>query len=237
VSTESVRSVSFASNQKEDALSWRCKVSSLGTSSGVTGDKNIHVVIFSGKQEEWENWKEKFFIKAAIGGYEGILNGDDSISPTHKADDNSKIRLTEDQQLIVDLNKKGFGDLVLSIDCTTPNVKVVFGIVKGSKENENPGGNLRMAYLCLKSKYEPSTTPQAMKLTQESNLKTLQPDQAPDISSNKLDALKVKMGELDHEVSNKSLILHVLNNLNDQYVMEHKILEHRMQILKKIKRN
>jgi hypothetical protein len=108
-------------------------VSSLGTSSGVTGDKSIRVIIFSGKREEWENWKEKFFVTAAIGGHEAILNGDDSVPPTNKADDNSKITLTADQQLIFDSNRKGFGDLVLSIDCTTPNGKVAFAIVKGSK--------------------------------------------------------------------------------------------------------
>jgi hypothetical protein len=62
-------------------------------------------------------------------------------------------------------------------------------------------GVSRTAYLHLKSKYEPSTTPQLMILTRDFHLKTLQHNQDPDIYITELEALKVKMGELDHEVS------------------------------------
>jgi hypothetical protein len=105
-------------------------VSSLG--SGGTGETSIRVVIFSGKKEDWETWKEKFMVRASIRGYEAVLTGDDEVPET--IDDNGdKKTLSADDQLIAEANKKGYGDLILLIDCTTSSGKVAFAIVKGSK--------------------------------------------------------------------------------------------------------
>ena len=207
----------------------------IGTTSSAgknTGDTSIRVVIFSGKREDWESWKEKFMVKAVIGGYEDVLNGDIEVPKTHGTDGVKLTNLTADQEAAATANKKGFGDLILSIDCSQSAGKVAFAMVKGTKNKEKPSGDLRAAYLRLKSKYEPSTTPQLMQLTREFHSKTLQGNQDPDIFITDLEAIKVKMEELDHNISDKALILHVLNNLNPNYEMEIKMLEHRMQLLK-----
>jgi gag-polypeptide of LTR copia-type len=207
-------------------------VSSIGTSSG-TGDTSIHVVVFSGKKEDWETWKEKFMVKASMRGYEEILLGEVGIPKTHK-EDGTKVTLSSDDQAIANANKKCFGDLVLSIDCTTAAGKVAFAMIKATKTKTNPSGDLRAAYLRLKSKYEPSTTPQLMKLTKEFHSKSLQTNQDPDQFITDLEALKVKMEELDHVITDKSMIIHILNNLDTNYEMEVKMLEHEMQRLKEI---
>jgi hypothetical protein len=178
---------------------------SSGTSAGET---SIRVVIFSGKRDDWESWKEKFAVKAAVRGYEDILEGTVQVPETHNPDGTKKT-LTADQTAIVEANKKGFGDLILSIDCTTAAGKVAFAMVKGSKTKENPQGNLRSAFTRLKTKYEPSTTPQLMQLTRDFHSKILGKNNDPDIFITDLEALKVKMGELGHEVTDKTLILHV----------------------------
>jgi hypothetical protein len=54
--------------------------SSRGTNAG---DTSIRVIVFSGKRDDWESWKEKFTVKAAIRGYEGVLLGDDPVPKTH----------------------------------------------------------------------------------------------------------------------------------------------------------
>jgi hypothetical protein len=77
------------------------------------------------------------------------------------------VTLSSDDQAIANANKKGFGDLVLSIDCTTAAGKVAFAMIKATKTKTNPRSDLQAAYLRLKSIYEPSTTPQLMKLTKE----------------------------------------------------------------------
>jgi hypothetical protein len=116
--------------------------------TGGTGDTSIRVVIFSGKKDDWETWIEKFMVKASFRGYEGVLMGDDPVPETHGAD-GTKATLTEAQELLVTQNKKGFGDLIHSIDCTTPAGKVAFAMVKGTKTTTNPGGHLRNSYLRL----------------------------------------------------------------------------------------
>jgi gag-polypeptide of LTR copia-type len=196
-----------------------------------TGDTSIRVIVFSGKRDDWESWKVKFTVKAAIRGYEGVLLGEDPVPKTHDVTGTKKT-LTADEQVIATANKTGYGDLILSIDCSTAAGKVAFAAVKGAKTKEVPGGDLRAAYLRLKTKYEPSTTPQLMQLTREFHSKSLQSGHDPDVYITNLEAIKVQMAELDHEINEKSLILHILNNLNDDYEMEVKMLEHRMQRLK-----
>jgi hypothetical protein len=105
-------------------------------------------------------------------------------------------------------------------------------MVKASKTIENPAGNVRTAYQRLKEKYEPSTTPQLMQFTKDFHTKVLLRNQDPDLFITDLEALKVKMSDLGHIITDQSLILHVLNNLDENYEMEVKMLEHRIQMLK-----
>jgi hypothetical protein len=136
------------------------------------GDVNVRVIPFSGKKDEWENWKEKFMVKAAINKYDGIINGDDEVPETHDKDGKKKT-LKPEEQTIADLNKKGFGDLMLSIDYTTPEGKIAFNTVKGTKTKENPIGNLRIAMQRLGKKYQPNTSTQLVQLTREFHQKKL----------------------------------------------------------------
>ena len=201
------------------------------TTGAGSGDTSIRVVVFSGKREDWENWREKFMVKASLRGYEGILLGDDKVPETHDKDGKKKT-LKPEEQVIIEANKKGFGDLVLSIDCSTSAGKVAFSMVKGTKTTENPSGNLHAAFIRLKAKFEPNTTPQLVQLTREFHSKKLGRNQDPDIFITNLEALKVKMAELGHNLPDKSLILHVLNSLPEQYELEVKMLEHKMELLK-----
>jgi hypothetical protein len=78
--------------------------------------------------------------------------------------------------------------------------------ITGMKTN-NPGGLFRSAYQWLKQKYELNTKPQQMQLTREFHSKTMKPYQEPDVFITDLEALKDKMADLKHEVSDKALIL------------------------------
>ena len=199
------------------------------------GETSIRVVIFSGKKDDWDSWKEKFSVRASIKGYDEILSGDEKVPATHD-EDGKKLTLTEAEKAISDKNKKGFGDLILSIDCSTPNGKIAFAMVKGTKTKAYPSGNLHTAFQRLKTKFEPSTTPQLVHLTREFHSKSLKPGTDPDIFITELEALQVQMSELEYEISNKAMILHVLNNLNQDYAMEIKFLEMKMQQLKEEKK-
>jgi hypothetical protein len=119
------------------------------TSSGNTGvsagETSIRVVSFYGKEEDWDSWKEKFLLKASMRGYENFLTGDETAPAPHSEKVVTLTTLTAADIVLADLNKKGFGDLILSIDCSTSAGKVAFAAVKGTKTKEFPGGNIRAA--------------------------------------------------------------------------------------------
>jgi gag-polypeptide of LTR copia-type len=196
-----------------------------------TGDTSILVIIFSGKKDDWENWKENFIVRGSICGYHDILLGSKAVPETHKEDGTKETLSTTDQEIAM-YNIKGFGDLNLSIDTSTLAGKVSFAMIKNTKTKKNPEGNLRTAYLRLKNKYEPNTTPHLMHLTREFHSKSLGKNQDPDMFITDLESLQIQCADLDHKIDDKALIIHVLNNLNNNYEMEVKLLEHKIQILK-----
>jgi hypothetical protein len=140
--------------------------------------------------------------------------------------------LTADDQAITDKNKKGFGDLVLSIDCTKPQGIIAFAIVKNAKTKEMLGGDLMLTFKRLKIKYKPNTVSQVLKLTKEFHFKQLIKNKDPEIFVMELEALQVKLEDLSHLITDKTIVLEILNNLNEQYDMETKLLEHCIYLYK-----
>jgi gag-polypeptide of LTR copia-type len=72
-----------------------------------------------------------------------------------------------------------------------------------------------------------------MQLTREFHSKSLGKNQDPDTFITDLEALPIQLADLDHKIDDKALIIHVLNNLNNNYEMEVKLLEHKIQIFKR----
>jgi gag-polypeptide of LTR copia-type len=204
------------------------------STSNSGGEVTIRVVSFTGKKDDWEAWKEKFYVRSIMKKYDNILMGDDIVPKTHSATGVKLTNLTPAEKELVEANQKGFADLVLSMDCSNPAGKVALAIIIGTKsDKELPSGNLRTAYLRLKAKYEPSTTPQLVLLTKKFHSMTLKPNQDPDVFITELEAMKVQMGELDHKIDDKTLILHILNNLTNDYSTEVRFLEQKCNSSKK----
>jgi hypothetical protein len=67
------------------------------------------------------------------------------------------------------------------MDCSKPQGKIAFAIIKNSKTKGIPGGDLLVAFNKLKAKFEPNTTPQLMQLTKEFHSKALIKNQYPEI--------------------------------------------------------
>jgi gag-polypeptide of LTR copia-type len=211
--------------------------SNSGLKAGVSsGDTTICVTVFTEKKEDWESWKVKVTVKSGFRGYKDILTGETKAPKTHDVDSTKKTSLSAEEQFVAAANKTGYGDSILSSNCSAAVGKVAFKSIKGAKTKEILGGDLRVAFLCLKTKYEPSTTPQLMPLPRTFHSMNLHANQDPDAMITELEALKVQMGELDHDISDKSLILHILNNLTPEYEMEIKVLEHQIQCLKEEKK-
>ncbi len=203
------------------------------TTTSKRGDVSVRVVPFAGKPGEWKDWKDKFAVKAAINGYDRVLSGEDKVPPLYD-DKGNKLTLSEEEKKISDANTTGFGELMLSINTEEPEGKVAFAMIKAAKTKIYPHGNLLTAFKRMQAKYEPNNTPQLVQLTKEFHSKTLKPGQDPDHFITYMEALRVRLDEMDYPITEKALIIHILNSLTPEYVIEIKMLEHRMQQLKDV---
>ena len=125
------------------------------------GEKAIRILQFSGKNEDWLMWADKFMARASIRGYEEILMG--SVLATGEQDENGDPKeLSKAEKLANSLNKKAYNELILS--CCD---KISFGIVKGAKNQVHPKGDAREAWTRLKQRYEPNTGTELLSLHKE----------------------------------------------------------------------
>jgi gag-polypeptide of LTR copia-type len=209
--------------------------SSFSASTTNAGEQTIRIIAFTGKKDDWECWKDKFHARAIIKGYEGLLTGEEAAPKTHLPTGVKRSLITAEEKVLIDENQKGFVDLILSMDTTTEAGKMALKLVMGTKtDKELPGGSLRVAYLRLKNKYEPSTEPQLVLLNKKFHSTVMKANQDPDIFITELEAMKTKLNDLGHKMDDKGLILHILNNLSPDYSTEVRFLEQRMQTLKEV---
>jgi hypothetical protein len=109
---------------------------------------------------------------------------------------------------------------------------VAFAIVKNSKVKKIPGRVLLLAFKRSKIKYKANAIPQLMQLTKEFHQKSLARNQDIDVYITELEAIQIKLEIHDHETTEQAMVLHILNNLTEQYDMEVKLMEHRIHLYK-----
>ncbi len=119
-------------------------------------EKNLKVIIFSGKQNEWKFWEVKLLARARCKGFKEILLGTVAIPK-----DLEKVNLTKSvekkQQDIHELNELDFEELVLVIKTTKGDGRVPsFQSICCCMSNDNKKGNTVDAWKWLTNKYVPS---------------------------------------------------------------------------------
>jgi hypothetical protein len=65
---------------------------------------------------------------------------------------------------IIKINETTYRDLILSIDVSSSNGKMAFGIVNSCKSKEFEDGNAEIAWEMLKERYDPVSAPLLVKL-------------------------------------------------------------------------
>jgi len=106
------------------------------------------------------------------------------------------------------------------------NVVVEF---TGSKSVELPDGNAALAWKRLKEKYAPILAPRKLELCwafQISKLKNS--DQDPEMWITYLEGLRMKLKDLGSMMTNEDLIVHILNNLTEDYEVQLSKLEEKL---------
>jgi len=183
-------------------------------------EKNLKVIVFSGKQEDWKFWEVKFLTRARCKGFREILLGtvqiltDSEKFDLNKADEKAKSEICEKNEL-------AFEELALLIDTSKGDGRVKFQVVCCCKTNDYKNGNAADAWKHLTVKYVPNMVPIKLELKskfQKSKLQDMSKD--PDVWISNLESIHARLKDLNADILNKDFIIHVLNGLPAKYKVQ-----------------
>ena len=187
-------------------------------------ETSIKVVMFNGEKWEWTTWIEKFLARGMAKGYYEVVAGEVTI-PTASED---PTKLTSEQKKILKKNIEAYGDLVLSMNTSTAGGRVAFNIIKSSKTDEYPKGNAAVAMAHLKRKYEPTTAPAMLKMSQTYQNATLKKGKDPDNFITYMEDLRTRLEPMGWKVDDTQFLVKILNSLPDDYEYQMNDMEKRI---------
>ena len=190
-------------------------------------DKTLKLPRFSGKQEDWQIWSEKFLIRAKRKGYKDLLLGKVIIP---KDDESSTDARTDaEMDAIRELNELAFEEIEMGIDTEKKAGRVAFDYVRMSKTDDYTDGNCKMAWDRLKAKFESKQAPTRLLLRKEfynKKLNSIEDD--PDEWITELEDLRLRMKAAGSRLTDIDLIEHILNSLPKEYDIVVKMLENKL---------
>ena len=180
--------------------------------SEATTEKMIRIIPFSGKEEDWRMWSRKFLARAKMREYKEILTGSEKAPAASLVIDEST-DAGKKQKLNKIANKKAYNDLLLS--CKD---EISFGAVDEATTTSLPDGDAYQAWMNLKARFEaetPATKIQLKKEFGDSKLEDSTTD--PDEWIADLERIRQRLKSLKSEISDEDLMIHILNNLPEEY--------------------
>jgi gag-polypeptide of LTR copia-type len=169
---------------------------------------------FNGKPEDWNKWSKKFIARASLMGCKNVLLGIEEM-PEDKSE-------TEFEDFVMK-NDIAFADLMMTCE-----EDVHFDLVENARTEELPDGVSRLAWEELKTKYEPSSTMTLISVKKQFALCALSDASLdPDKGIRDLERMRRRLKNIGHFVCDIDLIIHVINNLPDDYENLLRILKER----------
>ena len=170
-------------------------------------DKAIRIIPFSGKDEDWRMWSQKFQGRARLKKYKGVLTGD-TVVPAH----DESVSANSKEGKAREANDNAYTDLLLSSDDV-----VFFGLIDESKTDSLPDGDAHLAWTKLCDRYEPKTNATKVELKKEFNDSSLSTGEDPEVWISDLERVRQRLKLLKIEISEEDMVIHVLNNLPREY--------------------
>jgi hypothetical protein len=130
--------------------------------------------------------------------------------------------------IATDMNELVYTELILSIDDKTSSEKVVFNLVKGFKNKDYADANTSMAWEKMKEKFEPSSAPSQVKLEKHFHQCSIKKVQGPDIWITEIEDYRMRFAELGSSIYDDQFILHILNNMTDDFDLQLAMMEKRV---------
>ena len=189
----------------------------------MSSETAIKVIVFSGKVKDWSMWEEKFLARSKKKGYKEILTGKLTvpIESDQETEEEGKARKKTENK-----NEDAYSDLILSF-AETEAGNVAFSIVKNAKTELLPDGDTSLAWKKLKHKYAPKTAPTEMSLYNKFHSSKLRNGEDPDIWICGIEDVRNRLEEMGTKMDERLFIMHILNNLTEEYDYTIQLLEKR----------
>ncbi len=193
-----------------------------------TDKDTIRIISFDGSASNWADWEVKFLARGQRKEFAGILKGTETVPPAAQV-----LVDTVAADVILkkarDSNNYAYEELLLSIATLTDEGRVAFHIVTGSKSTELPDGDAALAWKRLKEKYAPILAPRKLELRRAFQISKLKnSDQDPETWITYLEGLRMKLKDLGSTMTDEDLIVHILNNLTEDYKVQLSKLEEKL---------
>jgi len=176
-------------------------------------------VKFSGKEEDWLGWEEKFTSRALSKGFYEVLTGEEEIPKSNQES------LTEEQEAIKKKNIIGYNEMIMGVDERTEDGRRAFDIIRASKTPEYKYGNIKLAFEAMKETFEPKSGTVVSKLEGEFFNSKLKSGEDPDTFIRRMDNLRTKMRDMKSEISDAQFMRRILNTLTSEYETISQLLE------------
>ncbi len=127
-----------------------------------------------------------------------------------------------------DSNNYAYEELLLSISMTTDEGRVAFHVVTGSISVDLPDGDAALTWKRLKDKYAPKLAPRKLELQRAFQIsKQKNSNQDPKLWITYLEGLR-KLKDLGSVMTDEDVIVHILNNLTNDYKVQLSKLEEKL---------
>jgi len=185
----------------------------------------IRVIVFNGEPEEWNYWEEKFLARGGKKGFKDVLTG--------------VLQATNDSKTLDLMSAVGKEKNLVKKQNTFGIWRVDFvhwyeqgqgeDCIPDCEEQQNyweEGGDVALVWKWLKEKYAPKIAPRKVKLMQEFQKMTLKSSgEDPDVWLTNLESIQMKLAETSYTISDKQLMIHIMNNLPKEYNIQVSKLE------------
>jgi len=188
-------------------------------------EKNLKVIVFSRKQDDWKFWEVKFLARARRKGFREILLGKETIPKDDEKFDLNKAN-EKTKSKICNKNKLAFEELLLSIDTSSGDGRVAFQAVCCCKNDNYKNGNAADTWKQLMDKYTPNITPIKLELKSEfQRCRIWDASQDPDVWILELESIQAWLKEIKSDISDEDFFVHILNGLPLEYEVQVSKLE------------
>src|SRR5210317_239665 len=185
--------------------------------------KSVKVIEFSGKKTDCPVWLRKFKAFATTRLFKDILLGkvtvpDDSVTIDPSTEDGKKLLKLREK------NKEAYMTLVM---CCMDNV--CLGAVDAARTEKFVEGNAKLVWENLLEMFKPKTMSNKTALIKEfTNSKLTDMTRNPDTWMDELVYIRQKLRDVSVNKMDDEIVMHVLNNLPEEYNMLVQVLEYQM---------